>query len=485
VLAYAFQPDKVRPVLAKNPLSNEPFEFFPPDAAEMESQRRFMTALRIVRRLRSSWVKPDELDLKIVHTFASKSALLEPENAYWVELDAAVYGFESKPLQALVLWIAASSRDRWDTGEATALRQLWEGLAEADGSHLAWQGAVALSHASGGPSEFIAKNIGGFAYLNAESRYATLLNASVILDSARSFSIASSAISMANRAVFDIADPIETLGQRRYEEVKSEFPSHVRAALGEAAATRALREQQNVESWQTFYRSGAPIAEGQMQRLKLETLLTASLPSALFMSSLLLACVGLVGTALATLLGPVLNPDRRVVMGLGLAVAVALFVRTGVVLLSLWALTLGAVLCIPQLVSRDEPIEWSWPGRVAIISLSVFGASLLSLYFVLGSTPAAYLLGSALNASLYGAVATVALSLSIPSALVWARSRRVSVLRAVGETLRLLGFVGALIGMSATILATPLALWRDSDNRAFIERWIRNEPATFRPDAPQ
>lgn len=485
VLAYAFQPDRVRPVLAANPLSNEPFEFFPPDASEMDTHKRYMTAFRIVRRLRSDWVKPDELDLNIVHTFAAKAAALEPENAYWVELDAAVYGYEGEQLLGMDSWIAAASRGRWDTGEAPALRQLWEGLAEADGARLSWQGAVALDHASGGPSEFIANNIGGFAYLSIESRYATLLNASVILDTARSFSIAGSAITMANRAVFGKADPIESLGQRRYEVVKSEFPTLVQEALGEVASARAINEQQNVESWQAFYRSGAPIARGQMQRLQVETLLTASLPSSLLMSSLLLAALGLVGTLIAALLGPVLNPDRRLVIGVGILVAIGLYVRSGAWLLSLWTLTLTAVLSIPQLVARDEAIEWRPSDRVAIVSLSTFGLLLLTLYFVLDSTPAEYLLGRPVNASLYGSVGAVALSLSLPSALVWARSRRVSVMRAVGETLRLLGFAGALIGLSATIVATPLAIWRDAENRTLIDAWIRNEPATFRPDAPQ
>ncbi len=484
-MAYAFQPDKVGPVLAANPLSNEPFEFFPPDASEMDTRSRYMTAFRIVRRLRSDWVRPDELDLSIVHTFASKAAALEPENAYWVELDAAVYGFESEPLRGLDSWIAASTRGRWSTGEAAALRQLWDDLASADGARLSWQGAVALDHASGGPTEFIAKNIGDFAYKSVEARYATLLNASVILDSARSFSMAGSAIAMANLAVFGKADPIDALGQRRYEEIKSAFPSLVGSALGAEASARTRREQQNVESWQEFYRSGAPLAKSQMRRLKVETLLTASLPSALLMSSLLLAGLGLIGKVVATLLGPVLNPDRRLLMAAGIVVALVLFARSGALLLSLWALTLTAILCIPQFVARDEAIEWRRSDRLAIVSLSVFGLCLLTLHFVLDSTPATYLLRTAPNASLYGSVGAVALSLSLPSALVWARVRRVSVMRAVGETLRLLGFAGALIGLSATILSTPLALWRDADNRDFIERWIRSEPAAFRPDAPQ
>jgi hypothetical protein len=388
-------------------------------------------------------------------------------------------------LRGLEAWTEASSRDRWDTGEAAALRQLWDDLARADRARLAWQGAVALDHASGGPSEFIANNVGGFAYLSVEARYTTLLNASVILDSARSFSMAASAITMANRAVFGKADPIEALGQRRYEEIKSEFPSHVRDALGDDASERSLREQQNVESWQAFYRSGVPLAQSQMQRLKIETLLSASLPSSLLISSLLLAGIGLIGVLVATLLGPALNPDRRLIAVAGLLVAGGLLLKTGALLLSLWALTLTAVLCIPQLVARDEAIEWRRSDRLAIVSLSLFGLLLLTMYFVLDSTPATYLNDGPINASIYGSVAAVALSLSLPSALVWARSRRVSVMRAVGETLRLVGFAGAIVGLSATILSTPLALWRDAENRDFVERWIRNEPAAFRPDAPQ
>jgi hypothetical protein len=72
----------------------------------------------------------------------------------------------------------------------------------------------------------------------------------------------------------------------------------------------------------------------------------------------------------------------------------------------------------------------------------------------------------------------------LPCAAVWARLRRVSVMRAAGETLRLVGFSGAIVGLAATIALSPLALWRDAANRTLVEEWIRSEPATFRPDAP-
>lgn len=485
VLSYAFKADRVRPVLAANPLSNEPFEFFPPDASEMDTRRRFMAAFRIVRRLGSEWVAPDDLDLQIVHTFFSKAAALDPENAYWAELDAAVYGYEGNPAQGLKAWLDASRRGRWETGEAVALAQLWEDLARADDTRLSWQGVVALDHASGGPTKFIAKSTEIFMKLDIRARYATLLNASVILDSARSFSMASSAITMANQAVFNSDDPIDALGQRRYEEIKAEFPNQVKEALGQAAAERAASAEQNVESWQTFYRGGRPMAEAQMRRLKVESLLTASLPSSLFMSALILAVVGLSGLAVATLFGPVLNPDRRILFGVGVVVGIGVYAVTGAALLFLWAVTLAAVLCIPQPVARDEAIEWRRLDRVSMVCLSTFGLLCFTLHFLLDSTPATYLIPAKLQASPFGWIGAVALSLSMPAAWVWARSRRISVLRAAGETLRLVGFAGAFIGLAATIVTTPLALWRDAANRDYVENWIRNEPAAFRPDSPQ
>jgi hypothetical protein len=254
--------------------------------------------------------------------------------------------------------------------------------------------------------------------------------------------------------------------------------------MGAERGEQARRDIQNVESWQAFYRSGDPTARSALQRIRIESLLSASLPSALFMAALLLFGIGLLGTLVAAGLGPVLNPDRRVILVIGAVVAGYLWWRTGVLLLAVWAMTIAALLCIPQLIARDERIDWRKSERFAVICVALLGMTLLATWFVLDSNPARLLVGR-VGGGLYGAVACLTLSLALPSAAVWARSRKVSVLRAVGESLRLLGFGGAVIGLAATLALTPLALWRDAANRTVLEQWIRSEPATFRPDAPR
>jgi hypothetical protein len=155
-----------------------------------------------------------------------------------------------------------------------------------------------------------------------------------------------------------------------------------------------------------------------------------------------------------------------------------------VFLLAVWALTISAVLCIPQMVAKDERIDWRRSERFAVLCVALLGIVLLASWYVAESTPAT-LLGARVDGGVYGAVAGLTLSLSLPCAAVWARIRKVSVLRAVGETLRLLGFGGAIIGLTATLVLTPLALWRDASNRTLLDQWIRSEPTTFRPDAAQ
>ena len=470
-------------MLATNWLSNEPFEFFPPGTNEMGD--RFLVAFRIVRRLRSESVKPDERDLDIVRRFLGACADFDPDNAYWPQLLAAVEGYDANPLEGAAAWQRATTRGRWDTGEGGALSLLWDELAAADGQRLAWQGVVALDHASEGPSQFIRDNVKSFAFTDITSRYQSLSNAAIILESSRSFSTASAAIELADLAVFGRANPIEKLGQRRSEEAKTEFPRLVAEELGAEAGELARRDIQTVESWQAFYRSGDSMARSALRRLRIESLLTASLPSAVFMASLTLLGIGLLGTLVATALGPVLNPDKRVILLLGGLIGAWLWWRTGVFLLAVWAVTIAGVLSIPQMTARDVPIEWRRSERVVVVCVALLGMLLLAAWFVLESTPAPYLGGKEFQGGLYGAVAGLTLSLALPCAAVWARIRKVSMMRAVGETLRLLGFGGALMGLAATVAIAPFALWRDAANRVLLEQWIRSEPATFRPDAPQ
>jgi hypothetical protein len=485
MMFYAFHPDEARGVLAANPLSTEPFEFFPPDAAEMTGQERFLDAFRIVRRLRSESVTPDERDLEIAGRFVRSSGELDPDNAYWGQLLAAILGYADDAEAGAAAWKQAATAGRWETGEGEALRMLWNELAEADGQRLAWQGVVALDHTSEGPSHFIVSNVEPFALGDIVMRYTSLANAGIVLESSRSFSTASAAISLAELAVFGRKEPIEALGQRRYEQLKTEFPATVAQALGNDAGERARQDIQTVESWQAFYRSGDTQARAALARLRIESLLTASLPSSLFTASLLMLGLGLIGTLIATLLGPVLNPDRAVLLGLGVLTSIFLWWQSGIVLIGVWALTIAAVLSIPQMTARDAPIEWRTSERVAVMCVALLGMLLLAAWFVLESTPATYLNGKVFNARSLGSVAGLTLSLALPCAAVWARIRKVSIMRAVGETLRLVGLSGAFVGLAATIILGPIALWRDVANRTLLDQWVRNEPATFRPDAPQ
>jgi hypothetical protein len=484
IMAYAFQPDNVRSVLSTNPLSNEPLEFFPPPA-EMSGQKRYLAAFRIVRRLLSGWVKPDERDLSIVESFIENSAIQEPDNAYWPQLLAGMDGYIGNKAAGLRAWKSATERGRWETGEGEALQLLWRQMERAEGIRLAWQGVFALDHSSKGPSNFIVTNVNEFAYVDVDARFASLTNAAVILDSSRSFASASAAIALAEKAVFGRINPIDSLGQRRYEEVKSEFPRQVEKLLGADAAVRAIKELQTVESWQAFYRSGAPNARSATARLEVESLLTSSLPSSLLMASLILLFAGLSGVLIAHGLGSILNPDKRIISTAGVATAVAVYLKSGAILLGLWVLTITAILCIPQLVARDVAIPWQRRERNSAILVAGLGMILLTVYFLLKSTPAKYLLSQSIEPSVLGAVSFLILSLSIPVAAVWARVRRVSIFRAVGETLKLIGLSGALIGLAFTLVAAPASLWRDAANRKLLDSWIRNEPATFRPDAPQ
>ena len=485
LMNYAFQPDNATAVLAANPLSNEPFEFFPPDATEMDGQRRYLDAFRIVRRLRSNLVRPDEGDLAIVERFFSACEELDPDNAYWPQLLAAFHSYTDELGKARTAWQRAMNKGRWDTGESEALNLLWSELAAADGQRLAWQGVVALDHASEGPSHFILQQVRKFALDDVESRSQSLANAAVILDSSRSFSTASAAITLAELAVFEKTDPIDALGQRQYEVEKTRFPAIVSEAVTAEAGERAIEDIQTVESWQAFYRSGATMARTTQVRLRWESLLAASLPSSLFMASLFMVGIGLIGTITAALFGPVLNPDRRIIIGLGILAALLLWWKSGVILLALWTLTVAGVLAIPQMTARDEPIPWRTGERIAVVSVALLGMFLLAAWFVRESTPAIHLAGRKLDGAMYGAVAALTLSLALPCAAVWARIRKVSMMRAVGETLRLLGFSGSVIGLALTVLISPFALWRDTLNQTLLEDWVRNEPATFRPDAPQ
>jgi hypothetical protein len=91
------------------------------------------------------------------------------------------------------------------------------------------------------------------------------------------------------------------------------------------------------------------------------------------------------------------------------------------------------------------------------------------MFFQGGIEPKAYFL-----------IACIVVSFIIPVAALSARIKERPLLATIGESVRRVGLTGALLGLGLVVISAPLAIYRDAQNRAFVERWIQNETVAFR-----
>ncbi|MGI8922442.1 MAG: hypothetical protein ACR2HJ_00130 [Fimbriimonadales bacterium] len=485
LMIYSMRPENVRTALEANPLYSEPLELFPPTGvASMSEFDRFLTAYRIARRINQPTVTPAAADLVVASRFAKEAGAKEPDNAYWGQFEAALAAIAQDERKALDAWGGATSKTGWKAGESDLIGRVWADVSSGEGVELAWQGMLALECASHEPAKLITANMSNFARSSLAAQYYTLANAALILNGTRSFDSGRRAATMANLAVFGAETPPRLLQRRVIQTQRSAFPQAVGKELGTRAARTARRSLQTSESWEAYTQPAEPFMMRERRRLRIESVLTACLPSGIFFASLIMAGVALFGTLIAELFRGVVHPNSRAVYGVGIFAAIVVYWQSSAPLLALWVLALGALVGLPLDVAKDAQVQWNPLNHATMRAIALLVLVLLTVWLLAGSPPIQYLGQNKVAPSAYVGLAFVILSMILPCAAVWARLKQRPMLATVGESLRQVGLFGALAGLGASVILAPASIYRDAQNRQLIEKWIQNEPATFQVELP-
>ncbi|MBA3725608.1 MAG: hypothetical protein H0W86_03935 [Armatimonadetes bacterium] len=485
LMVYSMRPDNVRSALEANPLASEPLELFPPTRVETMSEfDRFLTAYRIARRINQPTVTPAPADIIVASRFANQAGMKEPDNAYWPQFEAVLSTLANDEAKSLKAWRIATTKTGWNAGEREIIGRLWGDISARDGIDLAWQGMLALGHASHEPATLIAGKIEALSRSSLAARFYTSANAALILNGTRSFDSGNKAAAMSNFAVFGTETPQRSLHRRAIQTIRSAFPATVYKELGKPASRIARRSLQAVESWEAYIQPGQALMNTEKRRIRIESVLTACLPSGVFSAALIMAAVAMIGTLVAELFHGVLHPNSRLIYGLGVAGALFVYWQSSALLLALWVLALGLLMGLPLDVAKAAPVHWNPLNHATIRAISIIVLVLFTVWILVASAPIQYFGQNRVAPSAYVGLACVMLSMILPCAAVWARLKKRPILKTVGESLRQVGLFGALAGLAASVILAPIAIYRDARNRQLIERWIQNEPATFPVEQP-
>jgi hypothetical protein len=481
IMLYSFRKSGIERAVRANPLATEPLELFPPtDANQMSREELFLTAYRIARRLNNPAIVPAKADLAVSIRFAQAASAKEPDNAYWPQYGAAVARIARDDGASATFWQDATNKIGWDAGERQLLANAWNDFAAAERGKLAWQGILALSYAGHDPVKLITDQFMNLKGQSVLDRYRTLVNAREILDGTRSFDAGNRAANMANLAVFGTRTPLDSMERRQMQEVRSAFPGKVGALTNSEASRVARQSLQAVESWNAYTQESEAYAGSARARLRVETLLTAALPSALLFASLVMGVVACLGTILVTTLQGVINPDRRLIYIVCIIGAALVVWQTSLYMLGGWVLALGVVLSVPVEVAKDTGAEWNPLDKLAIRLAAILALGFFVAWLVFRSSPARMFFQGGIEPKAYFLIACIVVSFIIPVAALSARIKERPLLATIGESVRRVGLTGALLGLGLVVISAPLAIYRDAQNSAFVERWIQNETVAFR-----
>lgn len=478
LLLYGPWSGTVDEVRGDHPFFDRPVQLsFSKEPSEMTSLELSLAARRISQRLLESNPVAAPSDLRSAMTFASQAGSADPDNSLWPQMEAVILAKMDSKEQAVSQWHAATTRARWDSGTGNVFSELWEKFALAESRRLSWQGMYALSFRPGGPANLIGTAREPF-YSEIQERYVSLINSRLILYGARSFRESAEGISIGNRAVFGTPS-LDGIPARQIQQRTTTFLNEVADAFGESARTRASHALNALESWRNFTQPLAEDARKAKARMAVYSVLTASLPFSLFVSTIIMAVGALGGALMSTFFRERPHFDARLIYLLAAVAAVAAFLYTGVILVAVWFVVIAILIAAPMHLLKDGPLEFSsmerfWPALLGGIALAAFAA-----WLVFAAPPASHLLDM-VSARSFLAIGIVSLTFALPLGVVFARSKAKAALYCAGETLRSTAAFGMAVGALATIIATPLSVYLERDHQETISNWIRNEPESFR-----
>jgi hypothetical protein len=434
---------------------------------------------------------------------AAHAAQQDPDNAFWVQMQAVLTDAMSKtvpPAQranlrnlAIEEWGKASHLARWDDYQTRKLGKLQAQLAVESGGPAAWQYAAVYPLRGTAPIDAIgefARNL----VLNLDStsksalilRYETLMNGRLIREGSRSIAIGEAGVNMVESASYP-KEIAATKNPRVMVITRAEFYNQLVHAGMTDQARQVLDTFKSNEGWLAFLRQENIGAE--TRDLRFLSVFTIVLPGALLAISLFGGLLWLIAALLR--LKPGLMKIVEIPYGpaIGLALAIIVYTFTHLPLASLAVFACFGFLAFTPRNDRsrvNEPLGTAFElvqvilGCVLVILLVGFLVGLSTpgcQVFEELDVPKEFYGGSTLLLGLAGIVVAL-LSLAAP---LWAVIQRIATPSILLAALRQFGRGLFLACLSLAIIATPICVLADRYVRGELGKIVANEPVFYLP----
>lgn len=412
---------------------------------------------------------------------------LDPENAFWPQMEAFFLSRLGNYPDSLVAWSRASRLLRWNDYENSRLNGMAAALAQEFGTTMAWHYAFAYNKRSRSTvlairryAQTVVERTRPYDLEGLVLRYQTIRNGDLIREGARSYwqaTLGSDIVMAAARP-----EPSDDVPRGRAAATyRDDFVARLleHDMFQEADAVRQAFDEM---SW---FR-GVPLdsVRATAARETVSTLVTAAIPGVATIVGLLGLLLAAIGSAMERWprMQAVFRPPIAMVVGVALGTQV--YVMTGLPLVAIAVCLCWAGLAYePANVRKIEPTALGWLHGMTLSVLGIALATMLGLLILASGAPGIRLapildvpveMGPG-SVVLIGLVEIV-FSLTLLTAPAWGLVHRFPTARMAALALRRLGRGFACVGLLVAVGGGVLAVYVDGALASHLLKRIRSEP---------
>jgi len=429
---------------------------------------------------------------------AEAYAAVEPDNAYWRQMDSYFLAKIGRYEASEEAWKKASLASSWNDHQTPRLQAVIDGLKAESGRKMAWHYAFAYTKRSNAFAQCLARHSRNMLlravadnHAVLEARIVTALNGNHLRVSARSIdageygrdmvALSMSPLSSDGKSIQDL----NSSSPRARIFAQQKFLGEVESKYGAGSSVSQLVRSAIDENESRLALINPVHTTAKARLLTFGAVATATVPGIL----LLIGIIGALLNGLGRLLEayPPLQWAFRSPIApiLGVVIGATTYFSTGLLFPAIWAaVVFGSFSIFPNEVRALPPHELGAAFRTtqAIVATCIVAA--LMLLFVSMTKPGHYVLASyATLESLGGnnvilvSLASVILGLGLVSAPAWAFVRNHKPYELVSMVLRVIGAYISVPCVIGAIVLLPFAIWADRSLSETFDKVIKNETA--------
>ncbi|HTQ09013.1 MAG TPA: hypothetical protein VMI31_02975 [Fimbriimonadaceae bacterium] len=433
-------------------------------------------------------IRPSDGEIRNAIRAAGLGAGLDPRNAYWHQMLAALDHSLGDDRDAKAEWFSAASLDTWNDYQSNQLLDERGRIARAFGAAQSWQLADVYYQRSANAVDLIAEY--SRALLRASpietddglvTRAATVLNGALLRQGSKSIRIGMAGARMSEIACHPDNMVLQSEPHRLFLQ-RINMQNRLRQIGHPEMADQVHKCYNETDAWDAF--EDEDDASSFASESAFLSLLYAGLPNMLLAIGLLGLCLWIAGYAMRKVEKIGVVPAAVA----GLVLAIVTYATTRLPLAAIVPCLCSLFLTLGPKQERRVRIDDLGPmfsfttGTLGLVFMLLFGtfvvgagAPAIAVLAAQGDVPSEYFGGSGVLLGLSIMVLAILLLL----APLFATALRIGTAFVLGLALRKFGAFLGYLSLAGLVVGAPVCIYQDRGNSVSLERLVSNEPVYY------